>query len=475
MYDNKLLKLLATFSKEEMNQLSKFVQSPFYNTNPTQVRFLKLLKSAHPSFYQPKLKKERVFKKLFPGKAFNYAVLGNLVSGMYQLAEKCLLALYMEKEKTKRIQVMTEMYANRSRGYDLFLKKRQIQNKRLESRTYQEADWCWEKFKLQQLYFNHIKTPANKLKQSDFEESMRFLDNAYVLEKLLLSCEMKARERPFNEKYKITLLSEIKNNINELKLNDPILDVYILMLNLLEKEDESIYFKLKKVFNENVSLFSKRQQKNILQSLINFSIKKGNSGSELFLKENLELYKLGLNIDLFLEHGILNDFKYISIAIIAIKNKEHEWCDLFLKKYGTYLNDTVKNDAKAMGMGLLLFDRQESSKAIELINQVEFKNNFYQNQARVLLLKSYFEEFIKNENYYDLIIYNANSFERSLKRNKKISDVRKTGLLNFVWAVKKMAELLYENKFIKTEKVKSEILERNPMAGKLWLLKKMGM
>ena len=448
MHNNKLLKLLSNFSQDEIAQLSKFVRSPFYNTNPTQVRFFDLLKSAYPTFDQPKLKKERVFKKLYPDKAFNYAVFGNLVSSMYQMAEKCLLALYMEKKKPKQVEMMTEMYANRSGGYDLFLKKLEIQNKELDSHPHRTASWYWEKFKLQQLYFNHIGTAANKLKQAEFEESMRCLDHAYVLGKLLLGCEMKARERPYNEKYEITLLTEIKSNINELKINDPILDVYILMLSLLEKEEESIYFKLKKVFNENIKLISKLQRKNILQSLINFSIQKGNSGSGIFLNENLELYKLGLENKLFLSNGILNDLRYISIAIVANKNKEHEWCHWFLEEYEKYLDVTVKNDAKTMGMGLLLFDRHESGKAIELMNQVEFKNIFYQNQARVLLLKSYFEEFVKSENYYELIIYSAISFERSLKRNEKISGVRKLGLLNFVWAVRKMTELLNENKLL---------------------------
>ncbi len=473
MHKSKLFRLLSGLTPDEFSRFSKFVASPFYNTNPTQVKFYKLLKKAYPTFDQPNLKKEKVFQRLYPGKPFNYHLLGNLVSDMIRLTNRYFITLQIEKEEMAQKKMLLSAYSEKPNLYSDFVKQVKNMHQYLDGLPHRNAAYYHEKFKLEQLYFNHADTDKFKLKGEQYDTAMQHLDQWYILEKLLMSCELKAREKPLSEKHDIWLLKEIKNNITELINEDSIAETYLAMLNLLEQGEEKTYFDLKKIFIQNLEYFDKIHQQNILQSLINFSIQKGNKGDNMFLAENLELYKLGLEHELFFINGILNDLRYISITIVALKNNDIDWCFNFLNKYETYLASQVSKDAKSLGQGLWLFNQKKSQETIKLINRVEFNNIYYQVQARVLLLRAYFEEFLKNNSYFEIVVYHAKSFEKSINRNKSISKTWKENLLNFNWCIKQLVILIQDKEIKKIKKLKTKIEAIDNVAGKLWLLQKL--
>ena len=473
MKNSKLLQLLTGLTPKEMSRFSKFVQSPFYNTNPSHIRFYDFLKTVHPRFKASRVEKEMAFEAIYPGKPFNYSLLGKLVSEMTRLVEKYLTILQLEKKEGVQKKLLLGIYAERPVYQTQFKKQVDNVHQFLEQTPFKDAHYFKGKFKLEEKYFNHISTDKFKLKPEQYEQSMMHLDQWYILEKLLLSCEMKAREKPLAEKYDIKLLADIKNNLIDLSINNPVIDTYLAMLDLLENGDEEIYFELKKVFNKNIDRFGKTQQQNILQVLINYAIQKGNKGDELFLKENFELNIIGLKYDLFLFNEILSDLKYISIIIVANKNNKYNWCFDFLEKYENYLEKSIRADANALGRGLWLFDQNKPDKTIELINSIEFKNDFYKNQTRVLLIKSYFEKFIRNESYYGMLIYQTNSFEKTLKRNKNISKTRKKSILNFLWCIKQVSTMFFHHQRDQSKKIEIKIKNMGLVTSRLWLLEKL--
>lgn len=470
MKGSKILQLLAGLDHHEMVRLSKFVASPFHNNNSNVVRLFQYLKTAHPTFHQPKLKKERVFQRLYPDRAFNYQLFSNQVSILTGLVEQFLIYLQLEEEQLTKKKLLLKAYSKRPGFQNHFKKQVEAVDKSLEKKPFKDAEYFHEKFKLEELFFNHISTDKFKLKPQQYEQAMHHLDLSYILDKLLLSCEMKAREKPLAEKYDIAFLEEIKNELNEFNINSPVVDTYLVMLNLLEGGAEVTYFDLKKVFNKNINKFEIVQQKNILQSLINYAIQKINKGDYIFLAEILDLYKLGLKHQLFLTNGILNDKRYISIVIASLKNKAHNWALEFMEKNSKYLETSLKADALSLAKGLWLFDQKKSAETIDLINNIEFKNTYYQEQTKVLLLKSYFEEFVKNHSYLDVVISQSNSFERFVKRSKIISKSRAKNILNFIWAVKQMT--LNFQKKEKLNKLKTKFKSMPNFVSKAWLMEK---
>ena len=71
MIGTKALKLLQALDQEEFLRLGKFLRSPFYNYNKTIVALYEHLKKYYPALDSNKLEKEKVWAKLYPGKAFH--------------------------------------------------------------------------------------------------------------------------------------------------------------------------------------------------------------------------------------------------------------------------------------------------------------------------------------------------------------------------------------------------------------------
>ena len=421
MHKSKLFRLLSGLNPDEFARFSKFVASPFYNTNPTQVKFYKLLKKAYPTFDQKNLKREKVFQRLYPGKPFNYHLLGNLVSDMIRLTDTYLLTLQMEKEEMAQKKLLLRAYSERPEFYSDFVKRVNNMHKYLDDLPHRNAAYYREKFRLEQLYFNHTDTDKFKLKGEQYDDAMRHLDQWYILEKLLMSCELKAREKPLSEKHEIWLLKEIKNNIAELKNEDSIAETYLTMLNLLEHGEEKTYFDLKKIFIQNLEYFDKKQQLNILQSLINFAIQKGNRGNKIFLAENLELYKLGLEHKLFIRQKVMNGEIYSNIIIVSLKLKKFAWCKDFINDYSHYLIEPIRQDAKSLGLAFWYYYQDRFDEAHEFLNRIKFINEVYKLRAKTLLLRVCFLEIKNNSTYLEVLELQILSFKKYLKRNKNFS------------------------------------------------------
>ena len=84
----KLFTLLSAFSKEELKKFEKFIASPYFNNERNFKPLYKILKQHHPSFDDPNLSEEKIFKKLYPGKhydeksALSMRVLQSQMAGM---------------------------------------------------------------------------------------------------------------------------------------------------------------------------------------------------------------------------------------------------------------------------------------------------------------------------------------------------------------------------------------------------------
>ncbi|GJM35730.1 MAG: hypothetical protein DHS20C18_47310 [Saprospiraceae bacterium] len=473
MQNSKLIELLKVLDAAELKRLLSFLKSPFYNANPHIVKLYLILRTYFPDFASPKLDKQHVFKKLFPKRVYDHQKLLNLMSDFTTLVKRYLSVLQLEKEEQLQDRLLLKAFAERPDSYNVFVKQIQKTDSNLDKLPYRNKDFHQQKFWLSQLYFNHPGTDKFELSKAQYDASMQQLDRWFLLEKLLLSCEIKAREKPLSEKYDIWLLQEIREGVSHFSAGDPIATAYLEMLQLLEEEEPSAYYNLKALLMNHLPQFTRLQQQNILQSLINFTIREGNRGDVNFLKENLDLYKFGLAEQLFFEYGILNDMTYISIVNIALRTKDLAWCLEFINTNEKFLEPRARKDAKTLATALWLYAEQKPDATIELLHKVDFLNVYYQIQARVLLIKVYFEAFQKNDAYFELVHAQSEAFERYLRRNKKVSKAQGEALLNFALSVKRLAKLKTGIAFEEQSKRTfiQELHELKPLYNKSWLLR----
>lgn len=477
MQQSKLLQLFKVLETDEVKRLLTFLKSPFYNSNPNIIRLYQLLRSHHPEFTSQKLDKENIFSKLFPRRAYDHQKLLNLMSDFNKLLTKYLQLLQLEKQEWEQQRLLLEAYAERPRHYQLFRKAWLKVQKNLEKSPKRDGDYYRRLFQMQLLFLNHPGTNKFQITKVEYDLAMEYLDRAFGMEKLLLSCEMKAREKPLSEHYEIWLLDEISQPfVNEIGEEHLLYRTYREMLTLLEIDSSSSFLFLKSVLFDKGNRFTRRQQEDILQSLVNFTIQQGNRGHRNYVQENLQLYQFGLREKLFIQNGLLNDMTYISIVNIALRADARTWCEEFINEYECYLEPSAQKDAKSLGTAFLLYANQRLNETIELLQTVDFLNVYYQIQARVLLIKVYFENLQQDETYYDLVFSQSTTFERYLRRNKKIAKHQRIGLMNFCNSIKRLAKI----KFFKTygrgqlvTELREEITSLSPFYNKSWFLQQL--
>ncbi|MEO1263011.1 MAG: hypothetical protein AAFZ15_29655, partial [Bacteroidota bacterium] len=208
MHQSKLIQLLKSLETDEFRQFSKFVRSPVYNTNPTIVKYYNFLRPYFPEFNSPRLQKEKVFEKLFPGKPYNYHVLGNLNRQFVKLTKDFLVHLEIDRNNVLKEKILIQSYGRRNL-FSQFEKGTNKLKADIEKSPYRDYSYYQSLFELSYELFFHPLTNRYKKNDVSINELMKFLDRYFVMIKMHLRGELKTRELAMSKPYKIEMSDEV--------------------------------------------------------------------------------------------------------------------------------------------------------------------------------------------------------------------------------------------------------------------------
>ncbi|MEZ4932171.1 MAG: hypothetical protein R2788_08650 [Saprospiraceae bacterium] len=121
MIGQKLIKILQSLDPEEFRRLKRALSSPYFATNTRLLTLYEHLKKHYPEFEEEKLQKEKLFKKLYPGKPFNDGVLRVLVREFSAVVEDYILLERLRSDKPLRKKMLVKEYGQRNL-YEYFKK-----------------------------------------------------------------------------------------------------------------------------------------------------------------------------------------------------------------------------------------------------------------------------------------------------------------------------------------------------------------
>lgn len=475
MHKSRLFYLLKGLSPTEFKRFFKFIQSPFHCTNPAQIKLYQILKKYYPELESPKLDREKVYQKLYPGKKLNYHHFGNLMTEMTRLVEEFLIYLEVENEDFQKRKILVQALGRRNL-YTAFEKGSKKLMNELERQEYHDTEYYREMEEIQSQYFFHPKTSRFNL---DFDFPKRIMDNLdknYFLSKMQGALELKTREKMLSSKYDIPLLDKVVNHcLSVFSEEEPLFFIYPKMLSLHnEQEPESTFFEVKEFFVERISNIRKKEQKDILHNLLNHAIRQINKGLFEYNSEAFDLYKIGLLHDLIVENKKIRALSFMNIAGNAGVLKEFDYAENFIENYSQYLDRDILTGTKALTLSELRFRQASYEEIIGLFSNLQFENIFLETQARFLLVKTWYEKYRRQEGLYDLLISKIEAFEKFLKRKDVLAEKRSEGNLNFLKMLKRIirhTDRLNINPEIKNQ-MEKQVLELKPLIGKVWLNEK---
>jgi hypothetical protein len=285
---------------------------------------------------------------------------------------------------------------------------------------------------------------------------------------LRLACEAITHQRLYKSSYKIPLLEAILQDIetNEYQ-NYPAVQLYYSGYLALSQPEEEQYFKeLKILLNQYPDILPLPELKSIYLIAINYCVQKLNNGLEAYVQEVFELYQYGLKQFILIENEQISRFTYKNIVAVAIRLKKYDWLNQFLTNYTPLLEEVYQEHYAAYAKAKLAFAQQQFDKALQVLTKIEFDNIFLNMDAKVMLLKIYYEN--EDFNALDALLV---SFRRFLQRKSILAYQRQIheNMLNLT------TKLLNLPSSAKAKKValRQEIEQTHPLTEKPWLLQQL--
>jgi len=467
MKQSKLIDILSTLSTTEINRFEKYVTSPYFNVHQDTIGLFRVLKDYYPDFHENDVRKETIFERLYPDSPYDREKLYTLKKYLVKLLYDFLAVEATQKDTAyQNALLIADLLGRRLNKY--------VPKLLSEAETELEKGRHTMKYYFHKFNFAFHSLSLGTAKQNrstkhSYQGMLNQLDYFFITAKLKYACEVLNRSKVVSSNEQIRLLDAIlalceKESFDEI----PTVTIYYQTYKMLsEKDGEPFYKKLRAKVNENIDLMPKSDLINLYIFMINFCFRRTRVGKAHFMRDVFELYQEMLKYDLIFVSASTGAIHYKNITTIALKLKEYEWVEKFLKKYAKRLDPSLRTGVQYYNLANLYFTQGLYSKSLRHLQRVEFIDPFYRMSYNILLLKTYYEC-----DEIEPLLSLCSTFSTFIRRNKTISENVKPSYLNLTKFLKK----LYQHKHNPRKKnpliLYQNIFECKQLVERNWLFAK---
>ncbi|MCB0522471.1 MAG: hypothetical protein H6577_18200 [Lewinellaceae bacterium] len=463
MINSKLTRTLRTLDGDELKRLLQFLKSPFYNANPNITNLYLLLRNHHPAFDSAKLAKETVFKKLFPNRAYDHQKLLNLMTGFTSLVEKYLVVLQVEKEELEQQKLLVRAYAERPDCYEVFEKKVWELDKTLDAQPYRDELYFREKKDLNLLYFGHPYTDKTTDKNNTLALANEHFENYMAFAEIKLKCANNAITNTVGRK-------NTRENMHIPSMTDiPVLDIYRKLEQFQRSGEAGSLTGLVGIFISNINLIRADDREYILKILLNYCIRQSNQGDSAFFRTVFDLYKVGLEYECLTTFGKMTEGTFQNIVSVSTLYGELDWALEFMGSYENALDVEIKEDTMAISHAQWYFAKKDFEKVIHILKH-QFHDPLIKLKSKSLLIRSWFELYMENDNYLELLMAQLETLEKYARREKSLTPGMVAGFQKYLSFLKKIVHRKWDNTLI--AELELEMIQEQNLMMKNWLLEK---
>ena len=470
MFSDKLLTLLQTFSRRQLNRMRKFLQSPYFNEQESPVRLFDICDQALREGPEAVavLDKESVWRQLYPGKRLDEAQLRRLSSELTQLGMQFLAQEHRQDHPVGDWLSLQRRLERPELHKHLAAVERQLQ-RYFEDATEPSDRFYLEHFLLNWNVFNRASKLAatvgymDKLRPADY-----YLDCFYLLQKLKLYVAGLSYRNIRSTEQHMELMPGFWDFLNSERFFDvPILQIYRRVILCLEQRDQEEHFKglmadLEQ-WGEQLAREDLRECYHIAQ---NYCALKINEGKTAYYREAFQVFNKMMDRGVLLEDGQIAEGFFKNIITTGLRVDEFAWVEQFIQQYSDYLPASIRENARSYNLANAYSFQHRYDKVIELLAGVEYSDVTYALGAKLILLRTYYEtgEYLALDSLIE-------SFRIYLRRNKLISKSVFREYVNFLNAVKKLTNLQGASQ-AEIDRQRQKVLDNPAIVSKKWLLEK---
>lgn len=471
MFSEKLIVLLRTFSKPELNRFRKYLLSPYLNDQSDLVRLFETVNEGlrKPAPDPADFDRDLVWKNLYPGKKTDDLQLRRLASDLTQMALQFMVAEARREDPLSEALDMQQLLGRQELKKHLAGAERQI-DKYLEASMDKSSQYYYAQFRKHVQIFNQASQTVStagymdRLSPADF-----YLECFYIVQKLKFYMGWLPYRNTRATEEVMEVIPGFWEYINSSKFaRVPIIVVYQKMVAcFLEPEREEHFFQLVKDLEQYSNELPEVDLRECCQTAQNYCAFKINQGRTEYYSVFFNLIKDTIQWNVLLENGQMSEGVFKNTVTIGLRVNEFDWVEDFIRQYAPYLPSHIRENARTFNLANVYSHQKKYDQVIELLRDVEYSDIVYALGSKLVLLRTYYEteEFLAMDSLID-------SFKIYLRRNKVISKSLKREYNNFLTFLKKISGLNASNQQA-VEKWTKRIRESPHVISKKWLLEKL--
>lgn len=441
-----------------------FLCSPCHNRRPEVLSLYDYIESALNG-EGGRLEKEKVWAALFPGKPFEDKQLRYLRSFLYRSVETFLIWQELERERTEAQLFL--LRALRRRRLEKPFRKALQRTRNWNDRDYLDSDQYELTFRVEQESYL-FSAGGQRQGPSRLPHLNQTLDRAFLLRRLRQSCLLAAHRAIYQEEEDGGLLPVLLAYLpGSALLSDPLIGIYYYYLQAeREPENDDHYRSFRSKLLALDGRYAPVERRDALLLAINYGIRRFNQGDESFLREVFGLYQLGLESALLLDEGRLSRFAFKNIVGIGLRLLEFDWTETFIREFSSFLPKQLRDNYIHFSFSKLRFAQGRYDEAQLRLTQVEYDDLFLNLDAKIMLMKIYFE---KQE--YEALESHLASLYRFIRRRRKLGYHREA----YLRIIRYARRLLTLNPYDPSarEELRREIRKEPALVERAWFLSKL--
>lgn len=472
MAGNKLIALMASLSRYELQSVRRYLLSPWLNENQDIVKLFEYYMTLLPAKQDTVDAfddKQSIWRILYDKRSYDDQQFRRLHSELtHHVLQYFALRQYKQHAWQSAIDLLPILgkldlpkhYAGIERQAREALTQSALRN----------ADFHQAAFQIELACHHRQEQSGTKAIDYNFLEKADFhLDCYYIIHKLKHYCDTLDYRNTLAREAQVLLFPGFLDWVQQSRFfNEPAVEAYFLVANmLLEPENEQHFQQLRDLLLKQPNGFSLPELRSLYIYLFNycidFKINRGHSEYFLFL---FELYQKSLEQGILFKDGVLPTQDYKNIITVGLHVGSYPWVEQFIKTYSDKLPLADQENAANYNLAKVFFNQKRYRQVIEQLQEVEYQDIIYALGSKLTLLKTYYElnEFLALDSLVD-------SFRVYLQRNKTISKEVKQQYLNVLRFVKKLSNTRLRDKAALAA-IKKQITECKALADKAWILEK---
>lgn len=474
MHRSKLIPVLKSFSKEEIKEFDKFLDSPFFGCKKFVLNFYRAVIKYYPEFREDDISKMKLFGKLYGEKKYDDGLVRRIISDLIRYSEEYMKIKNFKGNSSFQIHCMLNELRKRNLD-DSFRIRSESFLKKLNSSENVDPEMLLETY-FANLEIKEFRTFARDyrmheaLDKSTEALSVFFLRTiySYINHKNTFAKETKndlSLSALFFDNLNINSLSEYFENIDS--RYSAYLKMIIYSFNIVnDKTDRESYYKLNELLKDNPGYFSKWELNNIYVSCLKFLTYQNERYDNIFLNESYSLYEKLLNEFYKPEPALILQISFCRNYINLCRQKaRYNRIREFHKKYLPHFPKGYEDDLLNLCESVYLFEKKNFSRSLIHASKVSVDRDIFKNDVKILKIKNFYEL-----GYFESAFTELDNLKHLISASEKLNQTTVTKGKNFLKILLKLLKSRQGEKGTDIIQITNQIEKENIIYEKSWLL-----